>query len=213
MQFSRIRFARWIKGSIVFPLAALACLPLQAQEFPKWEAFTGFSYARLNLGQQSPLFQPTDPNYYGMEFNAGYNPSPWLRLLLCDFAVELGGTQVDLRPLRTDLRTTQLLFGPEFVSRPGRATVFGHTLIGLTNTRLVSSVGSTDIVPDVAARTNLAFGVGGGVDLGLTRLISVRPVQADYIPTSIAGSWENYFRVSTGVVFRWHYRQSGAAIR
>ena len=142
--------------------------------------------------------------------NASFNPTPYLRVILCDFAVETGKTAVTMRPLQTDLRESQVLFGPEFVLRSGRAAPFAHTLIGLTNTRLVSTIGGRDVVPDVAARTNLAFGAGGGLDLRWTRLITVRAVTADYIPTRIGGNWENHFRASSGVVFTWNYRDSRA---
>lgn len=178
-----------------------------AQVFPRGEAFAGFSYAHVSLGQQSTLFQPTDANYYGMHVNASWNPTASLRVILCDFGVQMGGTTVNMAPLHTDLRTSQVLFGPELVRRSERAAPFAHALIGLTNTRLVSSISGSDVVPDVAARTNLAFGVGGGLDVPWTRLLTVRAVQADYVPTRIAGSWQNQVRVSSGLVFRWNYTQ------
>ena len=191
-------------------LFAAGFLTATAQTYPRGEAFAGFSYARLNLGQQAGLFEPTGQNYYGMQMNASFNPKPYMRILLCDFAAEMGKTAVSMRPLRTDLRETQVLFGPEFVLRSGRTAPFAHTLVGLTNTRLVSMLGGYDVVPDVAARTNLAFGAGGGLDVRWTRLITVRVVAADYVPTRIGGNWENHFRTSSGVVFTWNYRDSGA---
>ena len=194
--------------AILFVLLALLSKPTPAQEYPRWEAFTGFSYARVNLGQQSSVFQPTDQNYYGMHFNGSFNPRSYLRIILCDFAVQLGGTTTNLSPLKADLRTSQVLFGPEFVRRSEKSAIFAHTLFGLSNTRLVESLGGSDVVPDVASRTNLAFGVGGGFDIHLTQLLTVRAVQADFVPTRLAGNWENQFRVSTGVVFTFSYQGS-----
>lgn len=194
--------------ALVFLLLTLLAQPTPAQEYPRWEAFTGFSYARVSLGQQSSVFQPTDQNYYGMHFNGSLNPRSYLRIILCDFAVQLGGTTTNVSPLKADLRTSQVLFGPEFVKRSEKSALFVHTLFGLSNTRLVESLGGSDIVPDVASRTNLAFGVGGGFDIHLTQLLTLRAVQADYIPTRLAGSWENQFRVSTGIVFTFNYQGS-----
>ena len=40
-----------------------ATLTARAQEFPRWEAFGGFSYANVNLGPQASLFNPSNRNY------------------------------------------------------------------------------------------------------------------------------------------------------
>jgi hypothetical protein len=205
--------AVWIGVMLAFFLLSLSSKPTHAQEYPRWEAFTGFSYAHVNLGQQTSVFQPADQNYYGMHFNGSFNPRRYLRIILCDFAVQLGGTTTKVSPLNADLRTSQVLFGTEFVRRSDKTALFAHTLFGLSNTRLVESLGGSDIVPDVASRTNLAFGVGGGFDIHLTRLLAVRAVQADYVPTRLAGTWENQFRVSTGVVFTFNYQGSAGSRR
>ncbi len=184
----------------------LASAPAYSQQYPRWEAFTGFSYARVNFGPQTATFQPTGQNYYGMHVNASFNPRSYLRIILCDFGVQMGKTATNLSPEHADLRTSQALFGPEFVRRSGTSTAFAHALIGVTNTRLVSSIGGSDIIPDVARRTNLAFGVGGGVDFYWTHLLTVRAVQADYIPARLSGTWENNFRLSSGLVFTFRYK-------
>jgi len=179
-----------------------------AQEYPQWEAFTGFSYARVNLGGQSAAFQPTGKNYYGLHINGSFSPRRYLRIILCDFAAQVGRTTINVAPEHADVRTSQVLFGSEFVRRTAKSSLFAHTLIGVTNTRLVSTIGGHDIVPDLAGRTNLAFGLGGGIDLHLTHMLSVRAVQADYIPTRMAGTWENEIRLSSGVVWTFDYRHS-----
>lgn len=188
--------------------------PACAQEYPKWEVFGGFSYARVNLGPQAQIFVPTTQNYWGMEINGSFNPRPYLRVLVCDFAAELGGSKTSTPFFHTDVRTSQVLFGPEFVLRSDKLAPFAHALIGITNTRLVETIGGSDVVPDVARRTNLALGVGGGLDIPWTRLITVRAFQADYIPTRLSGTWENHFRLSTGLVFSFGYpRRSRTALR
>ena len=195
-------YLSWAAG-----IALLVCTaaPSYAQQFPRWEGLTGFSYTRINLGQQTATFQPTDNNYYGMHINASFNPRQYLRVILCDFSVQLGGTTINVAPERADVRTSQILFGPEFIRRYERSALFAHTLVGVTNTRLVSRIGGSDIVPDLVNTTNLAFGFGGGVDFHLTRMVALRAVQADYIPTRILGNWESHFRMSAGVVFRLGY--------
>ena len=188
-------------------LLAASCLPAAAQDYPRWDVFGGFSYARVNLGGQAGVFAPTTQNYWGMEINPSYNPRPYLRILLCDFSVGLGGSKTSTPFFHTDVRTAQVLFGPEFVLRSRTLQPFAHGLIGITNTRLVETFHGQDVVPDVARRTNLAFGVGGGLDIRVTRLIAIRAFQADYIPARLAGAWENHFRVSTGLTFSFQYKE------
>jgi hypothetical protein len=189
-------------------LLTWSAAPSNAQDYPRWEAFTGFSYAHANLGGQTSLFQPTDQNYYGMHVNASFNPTRFLRIVMCDFGVQIGGTTANLYPEKGDLRTSQALFGPEFVYRGQKSAWFAHTLIGVTNTRLVGTLGGRDVVPDVVNRTNLAFGVGGGVDFHLNHLLAVRAIEADYVPNLLSSQWEKHFRVSTGVVFTLGYKQA-----
>jgi hypothetical protein len=180
--------------------------PAYPQQYPRWELFTGFSYAHINLGPQAATFQPTDQNYYGMHINGSFNPRSYLRIIICDFSVQIGGTSINIKPEHADVRTSQILFGPEFVQHTGKSTLFAHTLIGVTNTRLVASIGGHDIVPDLVNQTSLAFGLGGGVDFHVTRLVTIRAFEADYIPTRISGSWESHFRASTGVVATFGWR-------
>jgi len=188
-------------------LLVMAPASTYAQQYPRWEAFTGFSYAHLNLGPQTGTFLPTDKNYYGIHVNGSFNPRSYLRVILCDFSVQIGSTAAaNLSPEKADVRTSQVLFGPEFIRRSRKSAAFAHALIGVTNTRLVGTIGGVDVVPDIANRTNLAFGVGGGLDFHLTRLLALRAIQADYIPTRLSGSWESDFRASTGVVFTFDYK-------
>ena len=189
-------------------LILFSCVHSFAQDYPRWESFTGFSYAHINLGAQNTTFQPTGNNRYGLHVNGSFNPRSYLRILLCDFSVQIGGTRINLAPEKPDVRTSQILFGPEFVWRSGKAAaMFADTLIGVTNSRLVSRIGGSDIVPDVVNHTYLAFGVGGGLDLHISHMFSIRAMQADYIPTRIAGNWENHFRASSGVLWTFDYRQ------
>ncbi|HXJ90979.1 MAG TPA: hypothetical protein VMS18_29495 [Candidatus Binatia bacterium] len=195
-------------GLLLFLTIITTCLRAYGQEYPRWELFTGFSYAHVNLGPEVAVFQPTDQNYYGMHVNGSFNPRSYLRILLCDFSVQIGGTTVNVTPEHADVRTSQILFGPEFIRRSGKGAVFGHTLVGMTNARLVSQIGGSDIVPDVVNHTSLAFGFGGGFDFYMARMFSIRPIQADYIPTRISGTWEQHFRISSGITWTFGYTQS-----
>jgi hypothetical protein len=186
----------------------VAAVPACAQEFPRWEAFGGFSYANVNLGPQAGLFVPTNRNYYGVDLNFSFNPNKYIRLLLIDFAVQQGGTNACPSPCpfkSISVLTSQSLFGPQFTVRRSKVTIFGNGLVGVTNTRLVAALGMGDF-EDLVRRTNLALGFGGGLDVNWKRRIAIRLFQADYIPTRLAGTWEKHYSVSTGVVFKFGYR-------
>lgn len=188
-------------------ITSAAALGAHAQNYPRWEFFTGVSYAHVDLGPEAVIFQPTAKNHFGMDLSGSFNPRHYLRIILCDFSVQLGDTKISLAPEHADVRTSQVLFGPEFVRRSGAAAPFVHTLIGVTNARLVSSIGGSDITPDLVNHTSLAFGLGGGLDIRLHRRFAVRAVQADYIPTRISGSWESHYRLSSGIVWTFGERQ------
>ena len=191
-------------------VAALAAgsLCAQAQQFPRWEFYSGLSYAHVDLGPEAPIFQPTDKNHFGIDISGSFNPRRYLRIILCDFSVQIGDTKVSLPPEKGDIRTSQVLFGPELVRRSGKAAPFAHALIGITNARLVSTIGGVDITPDLVNHTSLALGLGGGLDFQVHRMFAVRAIQADYIPTRISGSWESHYRLSAGAVWTFGNRRS-----
>ena len=197
-----------LQRATLLGMLLVAAVPAYAQEFPRWEAFGGFSYAKVNLGPQAGLFVPTNRNYYGIDLVFNFNPYKNIRLLLIDFAVQQGGTNACPSPCpfkSISVLTSQSLFGPQFTVRRRKATIFGNGLVGVTNTRLVAALGG-GLFDDLVRRTNLALAFGGGLDVNWKRRIAIRLFQADYIPTRLADTWEKHYSVSTGVVFKFDYR-------
>jgi hypothetical protein len=84
------------------------------------------------------------------------------------------------------------LFGPQVNFRGGRANFFTHGLGG------VSHGNPLGVNQNVAA-----WAFGGGVDWKWSRdsRLSLRLAQADYLRTQYAGTAQNTFRYSTGLVF------------
>ncbi|HEU0369982.1 MAG TPA: hypothetical protein VFR42_12265, partial [Candidatus Acidoferrum sp.] len=96
------------------------------------------------------------------------------------------------------------LFGPRISYRHmGRITPFGQTLFGVAH-----ALNGTYLN---GKQTDFAMTVGGGFDFRLSRRISIRPIQADYLLTrfnefetfqlNTSNSTQNNLRLSTGLVF------------
>jgi opacity protein-like surface antigen len=195
---------------IFMALLALG-LRAQAQETPRAEVFTGYSF----LSAQFPL--STDPaagetrgSMNGWNVSAGFNANRWFGVV-GDFSGNYNSpTQGDLfKPANCVLctggvsATVHNIYtftgGPQLSMREDNLTVFGHVLFGGVHTRadLVSNVTPSASI----STTSFTVMVGGGVDFTLARRITLR-IQPDYFKSSILDRRQNNFRVSTGIVFR-----------
>jgi peptidoglycan-associated lipoprotein len=97
-------------------------------------------------------------------------------------------------------------FGPSYVySRPFHShsvDLFAHGLIGEAD-------GFSGLYPAAGApltsSNSLAAQAGGGVDIGLSRHLALRLVQADYVRTQLPNSFsnvQNSLRLGVGIVLR-----------
>jgi outer membrane immunogenic protein len=89
------------------------------------------------------------------------------------------------------------LFGPRINLRRGKTIPFGQVLIG--------GVLATSGIGHPAATNAFAATAGGGFDFKVSRLISIRPVQAEYFLTKFPDGLDNRqnnFRFGSGIVFR-----------
>jgi opacity protein-like surface antigen len=89
------------------------------------------------------------------------------------------------------------LFGPRvYFPTHGRVYPFVQALFG--GERLSASVTGFG-----SSSTNaFASAVGGGADVTLTRHLSLRAVQFDYLYTHFGGASQNNFRLQSGIVWR-----------
>lgn len=199
-----------------------------AQEIPTTEVYMGYTFIRVNTGTQVNAF--TANGGLGA-FQVNFNKN---------FAVlgELGGTtkgSVSIAGPDRPLDQTQFtyLFGPRvFLNKAGRYSPFFEYLLGGIHNSRSFSVPNILLPPvftvpagvtaDVSATTTrfrttqnaFAMALGGGVDIKLSSLIAVRPIQLDYLPShfsplNIPGvgtindtRWQNNLRYSCGVIFR-----------
>jgi len=107
-------------------------------------------------------------------------------------------------------RIYNFLFGPQFSYPHGRVKPFAHFLLGgrqqslmETSTTSLTIGASTSIIDSFtgssAPGNQFAMAFGGGADYPLRKNLSWR-VAADYLTNQ--GTYQNHFRVSTGMVWR-----------
>ena len=182
----------------LFLIAALTmALPIlaQAQEAPRTEFFSGYSYMRLEDSGSDG--QDRDLN--------GYNVSGAITVfkkylsVKVDISGHFGDLLVNQVP-RTDQGQTLFLAGPQFTLRKnGRFQPFAHVLFGAVRQTLKNDVLGID-----TDDTGFAFAAGGGLDVNtpLGKKVAVRLFQADFVRTRINDVSSNNLRASAGIVVR-----------
>jgi len=172
--------------------AIFAAPSLWAQtETPQVEIYGGYDYVRFNITSSVSGFSPLESvNLNGGGGQVECNVNRWLGLV-GDFTGYYGA--------RTGGSggAFSYLFGPRLNWRRGRFTPFAQVLVG--------GFASTTGIASSGLQNHFALAAGGGVDIKVTKLISIRPVQAEYFLTTIPdglNSRQNSFRFSAGVVFR-----------
>jgi opacity protein-like surface antigen len=176
----------------------LAGLALAQDSTPKAEIFGGYSHVRADFSVGGVGF--------GTEGLNGWNASLAGNLnkyfgVVGDFGGTYG-TPIKELGIGVDVKNYTFLFGPQFSYRTRRVTPYAHALFGADHI-------SADI-PAVAIFTSgfgqsdtaFAFALGGGLDVGLGRVVALRLAQLDYLRTQFFSSHQNNLRFSTGLVLR-----------
>ncbi|MFZ0798190.1 MAG: outer membrane beta-barrel protein [Terriglobales bacterium] len=182
--------------AIFLALALLAAAPpMKAQEqATKLEAYGGYYYARFNVNANLPGVAPSETfNGNGGGGQLEYNANNWLGVV-GDMA-GYGATATTNGALVGGGFT--YLFGPRVNFRHGKVTPFVQTLFG--------GIWTTDGIGHSGSENNFAMTAGGGIDLKVSKHVSVRPVQAEYFMTKIPDGLNNRqdnLRVGAGIVVR-----------
>ena len=155
-------------------------------DVPKLELFGGYSYLRLDTS----IPQTNSLNASGWAGSVTYNATP-----IIGFTGEISGqynTQsqtfvfqgvVCCASFSESVRTHDynFLFGPRVVYRRGIARPFAHVLFGVSHGTMTAQA------PGISVRfiDQNVFGmaVGGGLDIKVNKLVSIRIGQLDYLRT------------------------------
>ena len=183
---------------LLFGLAVTTAPAMWAQEkdqggqASRLELYGGYNYVRFNINASASVLQPPSQTFNA---NGGggqlvYNVNHWLGVLgdVSGYWATNGMKAGAAMPY---------LFGPRASIRRGKVTPFVQTLFG----GILTSSG----IATLGWQTHFAMAVGGGVDARVSRHISVRPVEAEYLLTKIPdglNNRQNNFRFGAGIVFR-----------
>ncbi len=164
-----------LAGMILFA-AAIS----RAQETPGAEVSASYSYLRFGVNN--------GVNQNGASVSVAGNFNHWLGL-----AADVGGYHKS--QAGATFNTYTFMGGPRFSYRKADHVVpFAQVLFGGARGTLGGAFGS-------GSNNGFAYSAGGGVDLGLTRHLALRP-QLDYIGMRFSGNNVNTVRGSFGIVIR-----------
>jgi opacity protein-like surface antigen len=183
----------------------------QAQDAPKVEVFTGYSFMSAGFPfSTDPAAGNGSGVLNGWNFSAAVNANRWMGVV-ADFGGYYGSpTKGTLfKPANCVLCTSNFTgilhnmhtftAGPQLSIRQDKVTVFAHALFGGAHIREDLIINIPPPATKISS-TNFAFLVGGGVDIALSHRFAVR-IQPDYLKTEILGRSQNNFRASAGLVF------------
>jgi outer membrane immunogenic protein len=171
------------KLMIVCGLFLLGAVSAKAQENRGFEVSGTYQYVRLNPG--------------GINCEGGSGTFGAYLTARVGIVGEFGACKVTGTPSGTSSHELNYLFGPKvYFPTHGRVFPFVETLFGGERaTASVTGVGS-------ASSNALAIAAGGGADITLTRHVSFRAIQVDYLYTHFGGASQNNVRLQSGLVWR-----------
>lgn len=190
------------KLAFLFVVFLLTAISARAQsDYPKAELFGGYSHFSADININNPFDTGGNPFFEQREGIHGFAVSGAANFsrnfgVVADFSYHRKEFEVPGPDI--DFGTFNFLFGPRFTARGDRVEGFAHTLIG----------GVRRKIEDFDSDIDFALGVGGGVDIKVSRNFGVRLVQLDYVPFrdrnpfTLDKEWRHNLRVGVGVTFR-----------
>jgi opacity protein-like surface antigen len=213
----------------------LFCVLASAQDISKFEAFAGYQLFRVSPTSKANVTRVPFDNFNanGAQGSLQYNFNSFLGIV-GEFGVTHTGS-VNLGTSTVSVNQAQwlYLFGPRmFVHVTNRISPFMELVVGGVHNRRTFDVPNSLIAPGTVAPTGVtatigsnsssfrttqnafAAGVGTGLNIVISRLMAIRPIQIDYIathlpPVSVPGVppgiddsiWQSNWKFSAGVSF------------
>jgi opacity protein-like surface antigen len=162
-------------------LMAASAVAAETPEYPKAEIFGGYQFSHLEGGYNA--------NGWNAAFNGNFNH-------YFGITADMGASYKSQNGVSVNNYT--YTFGPVLALRTNRAyTPFVHALLG--GDRASASASGMSV-----SSTGFALLAGGGVDFNISRHMSFRAAQADWMLLHSSGTNSSKnVRISTGIVFRY----------
>ena len=172
---------------IVVGLVLLGTVSTSAQENRGIEVSGDYQYVRFNPGNGAS----------GVNCQGGSGSFGAYLTSTVGVIGEFGACKVTGLPTGATAHEMDYLFGPRMYFHPhGRVFPFVQTLLGAERFSAgVSGVGS-------GATNAFAWSAGGGADVTLTRHVSLRLIQVEYLYTHFSSASQNNFRLQSSLVWR-----------
>lgn len=177
---------------IVAVLMLCFCTMTVAQELPKFEIFGGWSFSRPDGGEDG---------FQGWNASVTSNINEY-------FGVVMDGSGYYTSGDEFCGRAHSFLVGPKFSIRQNeKVTPFWHAMFGIIHTGYDMYAGTAlneeeeEVEVWISDATdNFAMAFGGGLDVKVNDMISIRAFQADYLIERSFGDMIPNLRFSAGVV-------------
>jgi len=187
----------------------------QAQDFPKVETSPAFMYIRTPISFTAPGGSPSVSQSFNCAGGGGtlaYNVTS-----LVGIAADLGGCKYfgqtfPVLAANIDGSAFTYLFGPRLTFR-SKSPFQPFAELNFGGMRISLNCNNTSECSGTYARNAFAMTVGGGFDYKLSKKLSLRPVQAEYLYTRFGNDCnlevctfnnnQNSFRLKSGIVINW----------
>ncbi len=187
-------------AALLMFITLLAGVVASAQEYPKAEIAMGYSLVRYSTTGVLEKFTAN-----GGSANLAYNFTKHV-----GFVADFGGyNNNNIRGFSVDNTMFTYLFGPRFNTHGERINVFGQTLFG--GAHISGSAGSlffpgTVTEPFEESNNSMAFLIGGGFDVNVSKHVAIRPAEFDYLLIRFnpgnQSETQNNIRYSAQIVFK-----------
>jgi peptidoglycan-associated lipoprotein len=183
------------KVFVILGVLAMMSIASFAQE-SKVEVFGGYSLFRADTGNSTHVnlngWNADLTGYFSKYIGVTADVAGYYRT---DSLVSLFGNGIG----SASAREYTFMAGPRVRLSTSRVQPFGEALFGLAH-----SSGDVDLFGfgGGASSNGFAMALGGGLDLGLTKHVAVRPAKLDYLFIKDNNTNFNNLRYSAGVVFK-----------
>jgi len=175
------------KSFIVIGLLLSVAGAAKAQEGRGFEVSGNYQYVRINPGGGAS----------GINCQGGSGTFGAYLTASAGIVGEFGACKVTGLPAGASSHEIDYLFGPRvYFHSHGRVYPFVQALFGGERlSAAVTGIGS-------GATNAFAMTAGGGADITLTKHVSFRAFQFEYLYTHFSGASQNNFRLQSGIVWR-----------